>query len=125
MKLTKHFKLSEFKCRDGTPVPEQYIPLAQELAKTLQILRSVYGAPITILSGYRSPAHNKKVGGAPRSQHLKCAADIVVKGVSPLRVYSLLNTLMNDGVIKQGGLGIYKTFVHLDHRGRKARWDER
>lgn len=36
----------------------------------LDPLRSAWGEPITVSSGYRSPALNKVVGGAKNSQHL-------------------------------------------------------
>jgi len=37
----------------------------------LQHLRSVLGKPMLITSAYRSPEHNKRVGGAKRSKHLE------------------------------------------------------
>ncbi len=49
------------------------------------------------LSGYRSPAHNKALGGVDGSQHTKgTAADIVVRGVSPLEVAQYAEHLMPD-----------------------------
>lgn len=43
----------------------------------LDPLRAAYGKPVRVNSGYRSPALNKAVGGAPNSQHLSGeAADI-------------------------------------------------
>jgi len=36
----------------------------------LQALRRFLGKPMMISSGYRSPKHNRKVGGEPDSQHL-------------------------------------------------------
>ena len=37
----------------------------------LQALRDRLGKPLIITSAYRSPAHNKKVGGAKNSRHMK------------------------------------------------------
>lgn len=43
----------------------------------LDPLREIWGAPIYVNSGYRSPALNKAVGGVANSQHIKGqAADI-------------------------------------------------
>lgn len=127
MKLTKNFTRSEFDCKDGTKVPKEYHKNLKKLATNLQALRDFMGAPVYVSgSGYRTPKHNKAVGGAPKSQHLTAsAADINVKGFKPLEVYRTIERLINDGVMEQGGLGLYDTFIHYDIRGKKARWDLR
>lgn len=127
MKLTKNFSLSEFDCKDGTPVPEELIPNAQELADNLQILRNHLGVPVVISgSGYRTPKHNKKVGGAKQSQHLKAkAGDINAKGYTPPELAAEIEKLISENKMKQGGIGIYTVkanFVHYDTRGYRARW---
>ncbi|WP_299452078.1 D-Ala-D-Ala carboxypeptidase family metallohydrolase [uncultured Microscilla sp.] len=119
-----NFKASEFDCNDGTAVPPEYYPNVQNLMKQLEILRSEMGAGITINSSYRTPSHNKAVGGKANSQHLYAkAADIVVKGYTPKQVHAKIEALTKAGKMTQGGLGLYKTFVHYDIRGTKARWD--
>ncbi|MGV4419604.1 hypothetical protein ACQ1QE_10610 [Ornithobacterium rhinotracheale] len=50
------------------------------------------------------------------------AADIRVDGVTPERLASIIERLIYNGKMKQGGLGIYPTFVHYDIRGTKTRW---
>lgn len=121
--LTKDFKLKEFKSRDGAPfTPEVYQNLI-ELTKNLQILREHLKRPIKINSGYRSPAHNKKIGGASKSQHLfGKAADITVTGLTPLQIAVEIEKLIAAGKMRQGGLGRYPNFIHYDIRGTKARW---
>ena len=86
--LTKNFQLSEFNCKDGSTIPLELLDNVQELAEQLQILRDFIGKPIHINSAYRSPAHNRKVGGARSSQHLLGkAADIRVdSGVNRRRI---------------------------------------
>lgn len=39
-----------------------------------EIVRDLYGKPMAISCGYRSPTWNKKVGGTANSQHLSCCA---------------------------------------------------
>ncbi len=120
--MTKNFQLSEFNCNDGTPVPEKLVPNVQELANNLQVIRDTIGEGITILSGYRSPAWNKKVGGKPQSYHMKAmAADLSVKGMTPKKLHSTILKLIKEGKIKDGGLGLYPGFVHYDI-GPSRRW---
>jgi zinc D-Ala-D-Ala carboxypeptidase len=81
MKLSKNFTMDEM-CRTSTGyinvpnVPER-IALKQLVDNLLQPLRDLYGKPIRVTSGYRSPLVNKSIGGAQSSQHVKGqAADI-------------------------------------------------
>ena len=123
MRLENNFSLDEFKCRDGTPVPEEYMGNVSLLAKNLQVLRDYLGRPIEIISGYRSPEYNKRIGGARQSQHMLAkAADIKIDGMEPWIVQKIVEHLIYEGHMMKGGVGIYKTFVHYDIRGRNARW---
>ena len=89
----------------------------------MQVIRDYFGKPIKINSGYRSPKHNKNVGGAKNSQHVKGrAAYIVITGVPPKQLAAELEKLIAAKKIKEGGIGIYPNFVHYDIRGTKARW---
>lgn len=125
--ITEHFRWAEFACHDGTAVPAHYRPQTRRLCQALEVVREELGGrPITVVSGYRSVAHNRKVGGSPRSQHLHGrAADIRVQGVSPDLVAQTIERLIAEGRLPEGGLGRYDTFVHCDLRGYHARWDER
>lgn len=115
-----HFKLSEFKCKDGTVVPEKYYANCQKLMNLLEEIRTACGnRAVTVNSGYRTESYNKKVDGARQSQHLyAAAADIKVSGKSAAEVYKLCDTLVGS----RGGVGKYSTFTHVDVRGHKARW---
>ena len=122
-KLTANFKLQEFNSKCGRPIPNNVLPNIIELAKNLQVLRDALGKSITITSGYRSPEHNAKVKGAKNSQHVKgTAADIKVKGMTPKEVALVIEGLIASGKMKEGGIGIYPTWMHYDHRGVKRRW---
>ena len=121
MKLSKHFDSSEFACRCGCGFDD----VSPELIKVLEDLRTTYDRPITITSGCRCEAHNKKVGGAqktdksPGSQHLYgTAADIKVEGMSPAKVYQYLQYKYPN----KYGLGLYKSWVHVDVRPTPVRW---
>lgn len=121
--LTRNFELGEFACHDGTPVPKSLLPNVQELADNLQVLRDYIDEPLHVLSGYRTEAYNKKVGGKPLSQHKKAkAADLTAKGYTPRQLADIVEKLIKQGKMKQGGLGVYKGFIHYDIRGTRARW---
>jgi len=123
VKLEENFALSEFKCRDGSDVPEELMDNVCLLAKNLQVLRDHIGKPIRVISGYRSPPYNRKIGGARRSQHMVAkAADIKIKGMSPTEVKAVIVQLIKEGKMHSGGVGLYTTFTHYDVRGRNARW---
>ncbi|MBT9559904.1 MAG: peptidoglycan-binding protein [Myxococcales bacterium] len=120
--LTAHFALNEFRSKDGAGFPRSVIPVLRELAENLEVLRAEVG-PIGITSGYRSPAHNRAVGGAKNSYHVRgMAADITVAGMTPRQVRAKVLSLIASGRMKQGGIGLYSTFVHYDTRGYAARW---
>ena len=79
MMLTPHFCLeelvrSETAIRRGIPnePSEEVIRNLRHLCtEVLEPLRSHFGQPVVISSGYRCPPLNRVVGGSPHSQHLK------------------------------------------------------
>lgn len=75
-RISPHFTLGEMACRDGS----DKVLYSTELMAMLEKLRAYGDFTVSINSGYRSPAYNRKIGGASRSQHIKgTAADITVK----------------------------------------------
>jgi len=123
MELTKNFNSNEFNCHDGTSVPDELIPNLKVLATNLQVLRDFLGESIHVNSGYRTEAYNKKVGGKKNSYHQKAmASDITCKSKTPKQLHAIIEKLIAEKKMKQGGLGLYPGFVHYDVRGVKARW---
>ena len=122
MKLTNNFNLNEFN-KHNFPLTETILRNIQELAKNLQVLRDEVKKPIKITSGFRDPSFNKKIGGATQSRHITGeAADLKIEGYTPKQVAGIIEKLIASGKMKQGGLGIYSTWIHYDVRGTKARW---
>ena len=121
-RLAPDFKVRELRCRDGSDT----VMVDETLTVVLQCIREHFGKPVTITSGYRTPAHNAAVGGAKSSQHLLGrAADIRVQGISVEDVAAYAESLMPDW----GGVGRYPVkagratgWVHVDTRQNKSRW---
>lgn len=114
--LSPHFKVREFACSDGTDT----VFVSPALVSVLEKIRVHFGKPVTINSGYRTEAKNKAVGGAAYSQHkYGLAADIHIDGVTPKQIASYVETLLPN----TGGIGIYKTFTHIDVRKVRSRWN--
>jgi uncharacterized protein YcbK (DUF882 family) len=123
MQITENFNLNEFNSKCGRPMPANVRANIIELAKNLQVLRDEVKAPITITSGYRSPERNAKIKGAKNSQHVQgTAVDLKVQGLTPKEVAPIIEKLIKDGKMKQGGIGVYSNWIHYDIRGTKARW---
>ena len=118
--LSDNFKVYEFECKGNGCCST--VKIDEKLVEFLQNIRTHFGAPVTINSGYRCTKHNKAVGGASGSLHIKGqAADIAVKGVAPVEVAKYAESI---GVL---GIGLYETdkdgyFVHIDTRTTKAFW---
>lgn len=114
--LTKHFRVKEFACKDGTDV----VFIARELPMVCEYIRMRCNKGITINSAYRTPAHNKKVGGVDDSQHVHgCAADLkTASGFTPDKMASIAREIMPDW----GGVGIYDWGIHVDVRESKSDW---
>ena len=113
-KVSTNFRVREFACQDGSDP----IFIDSELVSVLQKIRNHFGKAVTITSAYRTPKHNKTVGGTTYSQHLYGkAADIKVQGLAPKDVAKYAETLLDEG-----GIGIYNTFTHIDVRSTKSRW---
>lgn len=126
MRLSAHFRLSEFSCNDKkkTPVPKRYYKNVRKLAKNLEVLRKALGGkPLHLNSAYRTPRWNRICGGGKRSQHLRALA-CDIRCSNPKRVYEIAKRLIREGKMDKGGLGYYPTkgFIHYDVRGKNARW---
>jgi uncharacterized protein YcbK (DUF882 family) len=111
---------SDTKLQLNTDPPAALWPNMETTAKVLQEARKRYGKPIRITSAYRDAAYNRKIGGVPNSTHVQFnALDLVTD--KPAALYLILLDLRREGAFK-GGLGLYRSFVHLDSRGHNATW---
>lgn len=116
---SKNLSWKELACHDGTPYPRKFIDDGRvyRLAQSFEDIRSLCGNhPITILSAYRTPEWNKKIGGAKFSQHVQGRAlDLKPPiGYNVKEFYNLIRANCADFGIN--GIGLYVTFVHIDIR---------
>jgi uncharacterized protein YcbK (DUF882 family) len=121
--------VEEFDCHDGTKVQKRDYNGLEYLCRTfLEPLRARFGA-VHINSGFRTPAYNRKIGGAPDSNHVYTihdgndqAADVKCARGSAKDWHAFLNGIRNKKRGGKGGLGLYSNFVHVDIRDYKADW---
>lgn len=124
----RFFSPAEIACR-GTGMV-MLTPAAIHALDCLDALRERMGHPLIVSSGYRSPEHNRRVGGAPASKHMEgIAFDISMANVDPHRFEREAKALGFRGI------GLYppqkpsggRNFIHIDTRQtpwRGAQWGE-
>lgn len=118
LKLSSHFRLSEFICKDGSDTVLLH-PSTLELAEAL---RDEFG-PFTPNSAFRTPAHHaaiyKRLGQPVKwgSLHLwGMALDVAFFDARPKDVKAWAESK------RVGGVGLYTNFVHVDTFGNNRRW---
>jgi hypothetical protein len=102
----QNFSPAEIACR-GTG----QLKLHPEAMDKLQALRDLLGKPLIVRSAYRSPAHNRAVGGAKASKHMDGTAfDIAMSNHDPVKFEAAAREV---GFL---GFGFYPRsgFIHVD-----------
>lgn len=118
--ISKHFSYREFetsRTADDLGIcnvivtPEVRDAVKALVLEVLEPLRTKWGEPLYVNSGYRCPELNKAVDGTPTSQHQKGeAADIKADNPLELARLALVLGLPFDQMI------LYPTFVHFSHK---------
>lgn len=112
--ISAHFRAKEFACKDGC----KFVLISKILLQILERLREKIDEELYINSGFRTPTHNKAVGGARLSYHqYGMAADVRAKTKTPEELYNLLDEMLGGW----GGLELHDTFVHVDMRMKQWR----
>jgi zinc D-Ala-D-Ala carboxypeptidase len=125
MNLSEHFTLEELVASqlaarqriDNRPTAV-VIDNLRRVAGVLEQVRTLVGKPVMVSSGYRCPALNKAVGGAPASAHLDgLAADITVPGMTARELAAAIrdSSIVLDQLIYEG------TWVHVGLANGKPR----
>jgi zinc D-Ala-D-Ala carboxypeptidase len=109
MNRLKWFTLAEFSSPDCEGSGEM---MEEEFLERLDLARDIAGFPFIINSGFRSIAHNKKVGGVKNSSHLLgWAADLHCG--SGKRRFLMIEALLDAGFTRLGISG-KGSFIHVD-----------
>ncbi len=111
-----NFSPAEIACRGSGS-----LQINDEALDKLQALRDRLGKPLIVRSAYRSPSHNRAVGGAPRSKHMDGTAfDIAMANHDPVAFEAAARAAGFKG------FGFYPRsgFMHID-LGPARQWGER
>jgi hypothetical protein len=136
--LTEHYDTSELECRCGCGLGADPADYDSDWIAVLSLRRRILDRPSVITSGFRCPLHNAAVGGVDDSAHLRGAIDErVTSGRSRWEAVlaSVLAFCVDEGELgigdahriynklrsSAGGIGIAKTFVHVDYDTKKPR----
>ena len=115
--MLDHFSHSELAC-----LMTDQVRLAAGFGEALESLRVELDEPIYLNSACRSPLHNAKINGHPRSLHLivnghwdtggTCAVDVgAIDGEFKAKLIAL-------ALDQEWSVGVASNFIHLDRRSR-------
>lgn len=130
--------------KDGQ-VPYMWRPIVAQQAANLERLQNALGRRVKPGSWWRGPKASRasdqgefeKRGGWGGYHPCGAAVDLRIEGLSNDATHSAIINLINQGVIPDGGVGVYEAVssVHYDNRSqitgqhggkwKHARWDRR
>lgn len=133
--LTKNISDYELKCKCGKcqvtiQAHEPVIGLVQSVCDYYSELYKVDRVKLVITSAARCyeynrvPASEGGPGSNDHSQHPRCnAIDFKIFAgdhqIPPIAVFNHLNAIYENEL----GVGLYRTFIHIDNRPSRHRWD--
>jgi Peptidase M15 len=146
--ITKHLRVGDFLNHDQQGKWPSYAAVNPKLLDKLELViqeiarwhgdKAVADIEIDVHSGFRAPEHNRRIQRAARdSQHqYGDAADVAIDANGDGKLTAIDSRMVGLAVeiveLKHpdlvGGLGIYTSghsstnYVHIDVRGRRARW---
>jgi len=106
--LSPHFNVSELRTRTRAGGPKDGTCwVHRDLLHALERLRADVGRPLSVVSGWRDVAHNRRVGGASASQH--------TFGISP-ELSAISSRLARNAHLRAGrAADIPSGYVTLEH----------
>ena len=124
--LTKNISRRELRCKCGNcsvaiQDHEPIIGIVQGVCDRIADFHGVDKVELHITSAARCREYNLIAGSNDESQHIRCnAMDIQIFVGGAQMPPDLVAEYLPDGFI--GGVGIYKSFTHIDARNKISRW---
>jgi uncharacterized protein YcbK (DUF882 family) len=125
-----HLSWRELACHNAarTPYPQRWrrtrLPALRHAFETIR--EACGDQPIDVLSAYRTKTHNRKIGGARKSQHLEGRAlDLrPPTGMKMRQFETIVESVISEDTTAIRGVGRYRRFLHIDVRPRTrlVRW---
>ena len=148
--VTKHFRVGDFLTHDGQSTWPRYVALDPKLLDKLELVieevirmrgdssAANHAVALDVHSGFRTPIHNVSVKRSARDSRHQYgdAADVTIDAnfdgrytAADSRLVALaVETVEQDHPELRGGMGLYTSrryntpYVHIDARGKRARW---
>ena len=116
-KLSRHFTVADFACKDGA----DQIIIDDALVSLLERISLWAGKKVAIRSAFRTETYNARIGGKSDCYHLRGqAADIEVHGKTPAKTARYAQAIGTRGIGLHSALR--DSFVHIDTRPKKRFW---
>ena len=97
--------------------------VSRDMIAALDRVRAAVGHPIQILSAFRDPDHNARVGGAKASRHtVGDAVDINLAGLNEVERHALMWHLLAEGFTSFGSYARSPNMLHADMRSAARIW---
>jgi len=112
-----NFQPAEFACRH---CGQLYFD--SRIFDAIQRVRAYMARPLRINSAHRCSVHNRRVGGAAHSRHLRLALDVDASDMDERQRRRLFARCREAGF---DAFGFYATFLHVDDRSGRRWWTEK
>lgn len=107
------------------PPPKSLWPNIVGVAKALDTLRSRTDADVSIISAFRTPQYNACISSSSRSVQMRfLGIDLSSSNWTAQELAKFFRKIREEGVF-EGGIGEYRTYVHIDARGTRANWAQK
>lgn len=126
----RHFKAVDFACHSGEPYPESWEDRWILLRDLCDAVRDMWGGPLIVVSGYRTPEHNADLimmDAGKGSHQVASSSQHIIGNAADLRTTHgpqdvehlhriVLMAWMDRKLPTLGGLGAYpqSNWIHVD-----------